>query len=78
MNLALGYDSDQARAIAAAVSAVMTGAAYSASAEIASVKGPFEWFGENGDAMLKVINMHRQRAYDIPESHCPDYLRNAA
>ena len=78
MNLALGYDSDQARAIAAAVSAVMTGAAYSASAEIASVKGPFGQFSENSDAMLKVINMHRQHAYDIPESHCPDYLRDAA
>jgi ribonucleoside-diphosphate reductase alpha chain len=78
MSLALGYDSDQARVIAAAVSAIMTAAAYSASTEIASVKGPFEKFGENRDAMLKVINMHRQHAYDIPESHCPDYLRNAA
>ncbi len=78
MSLALGYDSDQARVIAAAVSAIMTAAAYSASTEIASVKGPFEKFGENRDTMLKVINMHRQHAYDIPESHCPDYLRNAA
>jgi ribonucleoside-diphosphate reductase alpha chain len=78
MNLALGYDSDQARAIAAAASAIMTGSAYVASVEIASVKGPFERFSENGNAMLKVINMHRQHAYDIPESHCPDYLRNAA
>jgi ribonucleoside-diphosphate reductase alpha chain len=78
MSLALGYDSDQARAIASAVSAIMTGAAYLASTEIASVMGPFERFGENRDAMLKVISMHRQCAYDIPESHCPDYLRNAA
>jgi len=78
MSLALGYDSDQARAIAAAASAIMTGAAYETSAEIASVRGPFEQFSENSDAMLKVINMHRQHAYDIPESHCPDYLRNAA
>jgi ribonucleoside-diphosphate reductase alpha chain len=78
MSLALPYDSDQARAIAAAVSALMTGAAYAASAEIASVRGPFEEFGKSSDAMLKVINMHRQYAYDIPEAHCPDYLRNAA
>jgi ribonucleoside-diphosphate reductase alpha chain len=78
MSLAVGYDSDSARVIAAAVSAIMTGAAYLASTEIASVKGPFEEFGENRDAMLKVINMHRQHSYDIPESHCPDYLRNAA
>ncbi|MHC4658393.1 MAG: vitamin B12-dependent ribonucleotide reductase [Planctomycetota bacterium] len=78
MSLALAYDSDQARAIAATVSALMTAAAYAASAEIASIKGPFEEFNKNADAMLKVINMHRQYAYDIPESHCPDYLRNAA
>jgi ribonucleoside-diphosphate reductase alpha chain len=28
--------------------------------------------------MLKVINMHRQHVLNIPESHCPDYIRNAA
>jgi len=78
MSLALPYDSDQARAIAGAITALMTGTAYAASAEIADLKGPFEEFDKNRDAMLKVINMHRKHAYDIPESHCPDYLRNAA
>jgi len=78
MSLALPYDSDQARALAATISATMTGSAYVTSAEIAAARGPFEEFGKNKDAMLKVINMHRQHAYNIPESHCPDYLRNAA
>jgi ribonucleoside-diphosphate reductase alpha chain len=78
MSLALPYDSDQARAIAGAISAVMTGTAYSANAEIASIKEPFDQFEKNKDSMLKVINMHRQHACDLPESHCPDYLRNAA
>jgi len=78
MSQALPYDSDQARALASAISAIMTGAAYTASAEIAQIKGAFEQFAQNRDAMLKVINMHRQHACDIPESHCPDYLRNAA
>ena len=78
MSLAFPYDSEQARAIAGAISAVMTGTAYVASAEIAGLKGPFEQFSNNRDAMLKVINMHRKHAYDIPETHCPDYLRNAA
>jgi ribonucleoside-diphosphate reductase alpha chain len=78
MSEALPYDSDQARALASAISAIMTGAAYAASAEIASMKGPFEEFQKNTDAMLRVMNMHRQHAYDIPEAHCPDYLRNAA
>ena len=78
MSLALPYDSDQARVIAGAISAIMTGTAYAASAEIAEIKEPFEQFSNNRGAMLKVINMHRKHAYDIPESHCPDYLRNAA
>ncbi|MBN2138881.1 MAG: vitamin B12-dependent ribonucleotide reductase [Sedimentisphaerales bacterium] len=78
MSLALPYDSAQARSIAGAVSALLTGTAYAVSAEMASVKGVFDEFAKNSDSMLKVINMHRQHAYDIPESHCPDYLRNAA
>ena len=78
MSLALPYDSDQGRALAAAISAMLTGAAYTTSAEIASVKEPFEEFSKNAEPMLKVINMHRRHAYDIPESHCPAYLRNAA
>ncbi len=78
MSLALPYDSDQARALASAVSAILTGSAYTTSAEIASIKGPFQEFRGNADAMLKVINMHRQHVLNIPEPHCPDYIRNAA
>jgi len=78
MSLALPYDSNQSRAMAGAISAIMTGTAYSASAEVAAAMGPFDEFKNNADAMLKVINMHRQHACDLPESHCPDYLRNAA
>jgi len=78
MSLALPYDSDQARSIAGAISAIMTGTAYSASAEIASIKEPFDQFEKNKASMLKVINTHRQHARDIPEPHCPEYLRNAA
>ncbi|MGD9110268.1 MAG: vitamin B12-dependent ribonucleotide reductase [Phycisphaerales bacterium] len=78
MSLALPYDSDQSRAIASAVSAILTGAAYAASAEMAGVLGPFEKFQINREPMLKVINTHREHANNIPEPHCPDYLRNAA
>jgi len=56
----------------------MTGTAYVTSAELASLKGTFDEFEKNRDSMLKVINMHRQHACDIPEAHCPDYLRNTA
>jgi len=78
MALALPYDSDQARALAASISAILTGSAYAVSAEIASIKGPFDEFTKNTEPMLKVINMHRQHACLIPESHCPAYIRNAA
>jgi len=78
MSLALPYDSDQARAIASAISALLTATGYLTSAEIAAVKGPFDEFDKNHDAMLKVMNMHRDYARNIPESHCPDYLLNAA
>ncbi len=78
MSLALPYDSDQARSLASAVSAIMTGTAYATSAEMAQLKGAFDEFEKNKEPMLKVLNMHRQHAFDLPETHCPDYLRNAA
>ncbi len=78
MSVAMSYDSEQARSLAAAISAIMTGTAYTVSAEIATIKGAFAEFEKNKEPMLKVMNMHRQHAYDIPESHCPAYLRNAA
>ncbi len=78
MSLALPYDSSQARAWASAISAIMTGTAYSVSAEIASKKGVFDGFELNKEAMLKVIGMHREHAYNIPEVHCPDYMIHAA
>ncbi len=78
MSEAIAYDSDQARAMASAISAIMTGAAYTVSAEIASIKGPFEDFDENREAMLKIISMHRQHTCEIPEAYCPHDLRNDA
>ena len=78
MSLALPYDSDQARTLASVISAILTGTAYVVSAEIAQIKGAFDEFEHNKESMLKVISMHREHANNVPESHCPDYLRNAA
>ncbi len=78
MSLALPYDSDQARAMGAAITAILTGTAYTVSSELAAIKGTFDEYGKNAESMLKVINMHRRNAYDIPESHCSNELRNAA
>ena len=78
MSLALPYDSDESRAIAGAITAILTGTAYTASAELATAKGTFAKFDENRKSMLKVIGMHREQVHNIPEVHCPDYLINSA
>jgi len=78
MSLALPYDSEQARTIASAVTAILTGTAYVVSAELAGVKGTFEKYHENAQYMLNVVDMHRQQCRNISEVHCPDYLLSAA
>ncbi|MFN6374744.1 MAG: vitamin B12-dependent ribonucleotide reductase [Chitinophagia bacterium] len=86
------YDSDEARGIAGAITAIMTGISYKTSAEIAKIHGPFPRFNENREDMLKVMRNHRAAAYDaegaytglsikpqgIKAKDCPDYLLNAA
>ncbi len=57
------YDSDRGRAFAGAVSALLTGASYAASAEIAEEIGPFPGYAGNREAMLRVIRNHRRAAY---------------
>ncbi|MBL7133010.1 MAG: vitamin B12-dependent ribonucleotide reductase [Phycisphaerae bacterium] len=78
MSLGFPYDSDQGRATAAAITAIMTGTAYAASAEIASRMGPFPKFELNRKPMLKVIRMHRSAVDDIAGEHCAAGLLHAA
>ncbi|HUG31984.1 MAG TPA: vitamin B12-dependent ribonucleotide reductase [Acidimicrobiia bacterium] len=91
MRQGIAYDSDEGRAIAGAMTAVLTGYSYATSAEMAAVVGPFPRFAENRDAMLRVIRNHRVAAYDgadyddisttvmgIDPHVCPDGLLNAA
>jgi ribonucleoside-diphosphate reductase alpha chain len=66
MRLGIPYDSDNGRAICGAITAIMTGEAYTTSAEMASELGPFEGFADNRDAMLRVIANHRRAAYGAP------------
>ena len=86
------YDSEEARGIAGAITAIMTGISYKTSAEIASIHGPFVRYEENKDDMLRVMRNHRAAAYDaedayvglsikplgIKAKYCPDYLLSAA
>jgi ribonucleoside-diphosphate reductase alpha chain len=86
------YDSEEARGIAGAISAIMTGVAYKTSAELAEVLGAFPRYEENKEDMLRVMRNHRAAAYDANEAYeklsikpqginakyCPDYLLKAA
>ena len=87
----IAYDSEEARGIAGAISAIMTGVSYRTSAELASHLGAFNKFEENKDDMLRVMRNHRLAAYDadayeqlslkpqgIKAKYCPDYLLTAA
>ncbi|MBA4600882.1 vitamin B12-dependent ribonucleotide reductase [Thermoactinomyces mirandus] len=60
------YDSKRALAITGAITSIMTGVAYSASAEMAKELGTFKAYSHNRDHMLRVIRNHRRAAYDAP------------
>ncbi len=78
MALGLPYDSDEGRAIAAAITALMTGQSYATSAKIAHKVGPFAGFSKDRDGMLKVLRMHRAEVSKIDASLAPEELLSAA
>lgn len=59
------YDSEEGRALAGAITALMTGEAYSMSARVARKKGAFETFEANKGPMLQVIRKHRHHVDKI-------------
>ncbi len=87
------YDSKKAMAVCGAVTALMTGESYAASAEMAAGHGPFARYKANQKDMLRVMRNHRRAAYNTPGDEyeqltvkplginpefCPDYLLDAA
>lgn len=64
----LPYDSNEGRSVTAAITAVMTAAAYRKSAEIAKVKGPFPEYEVNKESMLNVIRKHWDAAKRLPST----------
>lgn len=86
MNMGLGYDSKEGRAMCGALTALMTGVSYATSAEIARERGAFPGYEKNADDMLRVIRNHRRAAHGeangyeglevlpVPLDHanCPD------
>ncbi|GHV73061.1 vitamin B12-dependent ribonucleotide reductase [Spirochaetia bacterium] len=93
MLMGLAYDSAGGRAVAASLSAMLTGEAYAQSACMAASLGPFLRYDDNSAAMLRVIRNHRRAAYNAPAAEyedvhtppkgidagsCPAYLLDAA
>ena len=91
MSYGLPYDSNEGRALAGAITAIMTGHAYEQSAEIAAVEGPFDGYrdarcahiskpvaSDNVDSMLGVIKLHRNAVEEIHPSAEFNYLKDEA
>jgi ribonucleoside-diphosphate reductase alpha chain len=75
MSRGLPYDSDEGRAYAAAITAVMTGEAYAQSARVARDHGgPFAGYEKNRDSMLRVMRKHRDAVAEISAKHVPTDL----
>jgi ribonucleoside-diphosphate reductase alpha chain len=78
MSNGLPYDSDAARAVSAAITALMCGRAYRRSAEIADVVGPFARYEENTDCFLRVMNKHEAAVDRIEAQFVDTQLVDAA
>ena len=78
MAMGYAYDSDEGRAWAGAITALMTGHSYATSARTAARMGPFAGYAENSEHMLRVLNMHREAAAGIDEELVPAELLSAA
>jgi ribonucleoside-diphosphate reductase alpha chain len=78
MACGLAYDSEAGRSLAAAVTALMTGAAYRQSARIAEVQGPFAGFSANREPMLAVLKRHGEALEGSGRKDLPKGLLEAA
>ncbi|HVL99845.1 MAG TPA: vitamin B12-dependent ribonucleotide reductase [Egibacteraceae bacterium] len=78
MSQGLAYDSDEGRAWASTITALMTGHAYRTSAELAKVQGPFEGYAADRDGMLRVIAKHKDAANAIDTRLAPANILAAA
>jgi ribonucleoside-diphosphate reductase alpha chain len=84
MNMGLGYDSIEGRALCGGLTALMTGVSYATSAEMAGELGAFSGYARNAQHMLRVIRNHRAAAYQggyegvnvnpvlLDAANCPD------
>jgi ribonucleoside-diphosphate reductase alpha chain len=79
MSRGLPYDSEAGRDYAAAITAVMHGAAYAQSARVARDHGgPFPGYEKNREPMLRVMRKHRAALRDVNRTHVPKSLYERA
>jgi ribonucleoside-diphosphate reductase alpha chain len=71
------YDSDAGRSTAGAITALMCGEAYRTSARIARRMGPYAGYADDRDAMLSVLDMHREKAAGLDRSAINTEMANA-
>ena len=72
MSNGMPYDSEQGRATAAAITALMTGRGYLQSARVAEAVGPYDRYPENREPHNAVMRMHRDATHVIPDETCHD------
>ncbi|MEK7094568.1 MAG: vitamin B12-dependent ribonucleotide reductase [Patescibacteria group bacterium] len=77
MSRGVAYDSEEGRALAAAITSLMTGECYRQSAKIASALSPFAGYEENRESCLEVLNMHGKAAQEIQKANISDGLWHA-
>jgi len=78
MSNGLPYDSEEGRAVAAAITALMTGRGYRKSAEVAAAIGPYDGYLVNREPHNQVMRMHQAAAYEIDDEQVEEGLLHAA
>ena len=78
MSQGIAYDSEEGRAVGAAITAVMCGQAYLTSARIAEATGPFPEYAVNEKSFLEVVHMHRAAVQSVDSKLVPPSLLEAA
>ncbi|MGW3289532.1 vitamin B12-dependent ribonucleotide reductase [Streptomyces sp. NPDC001002] len=62
------YDSDGGRALAGAITSLMTGTSYKRSAELAAVVGPYDGYARNAQPHLRVMKQHSDANTTAPRA----------
>ena len=78
MRKGLAYDSEEGRALTAAITALMTGTVYESSFEMAEKIEPFVHFELNKKPFLEVMNKHKKSLDDVLWEHVPEDLKKVS